>query len=168
MIDRISGPSIPNSTMTQTVARPTPTPERTGAVFSLDAVAKGANAAVSALPGGAQLAAAVRGPMTPMSLGVTSGPVGGGGMSPQGPTLGGGNIVFSAGVGTPGMPATVGVGGTGTTGSVDPSAGLIEQEQQLLNEQVAIQGATEQFTMQSNVLNAEHQAKEGALQNLRA
>jgi hypothetical protein len=169
-MDRVSGPPASNVALAQTTARPTPTPERAGASFGAvlaaggNAIAKGASAAVSVLPGGSQLAAAVRGAPTPQSLatGAAAGPLGGGiggaGLSPQGPTLGAGGITVG-GVGATGI-------GAGTVG--DPVADMQAQQMQLIELQTAIQSSSQQFSTMSNVLNAEHQAAMGAIQNIRA
>jgi len=177
-MDRVSGPPASNVALAQTTARPTPTPERAGASFGAvlaaggNAIAKGASAAVSVLPGGSQLAAAVRGAPTPQSLatGAAAGPLGGGiggaGLSPQGPTLGAGGITVG-GVGATGIGAgTVGAGGLVSTG--DPVADMQAQQMQLIELQTAIQSSSQQFSTMSNVLNAEHQAAMGAIQNIRA
>lgn len=170
-IDRVSGPPASNVAMTPTAARPTPTPERVGASFGA-ILAKGASAAVSILPGGSQLAAAVRSGPSPMS-GAAPGTVGGGlggtNLTPQGPTLNPGGGAAGGGVSAGGV--TVGTGGAGSTGLIstgDPVADMQATQMQLINLQVSIQSASQTYAAESNVLNAEHQAAMGAIQNIRA
>lgn len=167
-IDRIAGPPAMNVAFAQTTARPTPTPDRPSVSFAAvmaavgSTLAKGASAAVSVLPGGSQIAAATRGAATPMVSGAAAGPLGGG-LSPQGPTLSGGGV--SLGSGVIGSSGTTGTGGLVSTG--DPVADMQAQQLQLINLQVQIQSSSQQFSTMSNVLNAEHQAAMGAIQNIR-
>lgn len=155
--------------MTPTAARPTPTPEHVGASFGA-ILAKGASAAVSVLPGGSQLAAAVR--SGPSLSGAAPGSVGGGvggGLTPQGPTLNPGGGAAVGGVSVGGVSVGTGAaGGTGLISTGDPVADMQATQMQLINLQVSIQSASQTYAAESNVLNAEHQAAMGAIQNIRA
>ena len=161
-IDRVPGAPASNVALTQSLARPTPTPVRPSFSFGavLAATAKPLSSAVSALPGSSVMAAALRnGPAITLSGGASAGTLGG--------VSGGSGVNVSAA--GPGGGAAGGVGlGAGGTSTGNIAGDMMAMQEQLLQEQVAVQSASEQFTSQSNILNAEHSARMSAIQNLRA
>jgi hypothetical protein len=166
----------PDVVLTESSPRPTPAPARVAFADVMAAgangLANGAQVALSAIPGSAVTAAAVRGgggsPMTPMSLPA------GGGVSPEGPGAG---ITSSGGLGalgTTGAPTSLGgVGSTGTgTSSSDPTGmnSTLQQSANLniyyLQLQMQVDGQNRAFTAQSNMLKAEHDGAKNAIGNI--
>jgi len=153
------------------VVRPTPTPARVsfGEVLSKSAstLVAGAQAAMEVLPGGALVAAAVRGGAS-SNGGVPSSPMLAGGFGTnvtnaqaEGPSAIGGSSV-GGGFGT----GTAGSSGVGT-GSFDSS---LQQSQEMnlyfLQIQQAVNAQNETFTTLSNVMKSESDSIKNAIGNL--
>jgi hypothetical protein len=144
----------------ETQARPTPTPVRVqfGDVLARGArgLVRGAEAAMTALPGAPMMAVAMRGgagtsvPMLQTTGGVGSGP-GSAALRPEGP--GGG--------------AQPGVGGAGEGGIESTLAQAQEQNLYYLQIQEAVNAQNRTFTTLSNVLKAEHDTVKTAIGNIR-
>jgi hypothetical protein len=172
----------PDIVAVESTPRPTARPARVafGDVLAAGAsgFAQGAQLAVSALPGSAVTAAAVRGGGSPSS--VMGAPVGTASVSPEGPGVSGGGVsalglgsATTAGGGLPlGGAGLGGVAGTGT-GSTD-GTGTIEQSlAQSANLNIYYLQLQEQedaqnraFTAQSNILKTEHDGCKNAIGNI--
>jgi hypothetical protein len=119
------------------------------------AIINGAEAAVSRLPGGSILAAAMRPPSGVGSFAAT------GALSATGPT----------GTAAAGLGAT-GIGGTGTSGAGDPSMQQMmsqDADQNLYDLQLQEQMSQESrgYSAISNVLKARHDTMKNAIGNIR-
>jgi len=169
-------PIRPDVVSVQTTPRPTPTPVRVQFSEVLAggarAIVRGAQAAVSVLPGSSLMAVALRGGSTaalasPGTIGASafSSPTGGLGISaaaisPEGPGLAAG-----IGGGSPGVAG--GAAGAAGDGGLESSLAQ-EQEMNLyylqIQEQVNAQNRT--FTALSNVLEVEHNTAKAAIGNI--
>jgi hypothetical protein len=166
----------PDVVLVESAQRQTPRPARVafGDVLAAGAsgLAQGAQLAVSALPGSAMTAAAVRGgsasPMTAMSASVS--------LTPEGPGVSSGSLgALGSGTGTTGGGISIGgvnLGGTGTS-TTDPSSSI----QASLNESANLNlyylqlqqqedAQNRVFTAQSNILKTEHDGAKNAIGNI--
>jgi hypothetical protein len=179
MVDALSKPTAvrPDVVLTESTPRPTPAPARVAFADVLAAgasgLAQGAQTALSAIPGSAVSAAAVRGggssgqPMTTMSA-----PVGApANLSPEGPGAAPTGALGALGIsGTP----SAGVGGVGVGGAgSDPSSGINTAVQQsanlniyFLQLQMEVDAQNRAYTAQSNILKAEHDGAKNAIGNI--
>jgi hypothetical protein len=164
MDPRILPPVRPDVVTISSAPRPTPTPVRVPFQQVLAAASRsivaGAEGAMSFLPGGPLLAAAVRGAPAP---------------TPMRPMLGGG--ISAASTLAPEGPAAAGAGtasgaaGTGGRGGESGIEDSLAQAQEMnlyylqIQEQVNAQNRT--FTTLSNVLKAEHDTVKTAIGNIR-
>ena len=153
----VGGPPT-NVVATATAARVTPPPARPfQQVMSAGttAIVNGAEAAVSHLPGGSILAAAMR---PPGGVGSFSGTTA---LSATGPT----------GTAAPSLGAT-GIGGTGATGTGDPSMQQMmsqdaDQNMYYLQLQEQMSQESRGYSAISNVLKARHDTMKNAIGNIR-
>lgn len=161
---------------TETAPRVTP---RSGIPFrdmvsrGAGAIVRGAEAAITSLPGAPIVAAAVRGgPATPGGMTPMSGSLGSSALQPNGL----GPLVPSGALGTAEAPAGATGGGTGgTTGAPGAESSSIEQtlaqtqEFNLyylqLQEQMAAENRS--YSAMSNVLKARHDTVKNAIGNIR-
>jgi hypothetical protein len=174
----------PDVTTVTTAPRPTPKPASTHFSEVLaKSVVSGAESVVRVLPGGPQMALALRGggasiplapdAMAPMSFtrSVASPTIGGAGAAgtaaPEGP---GGTAAGATSVGGLGLPT-----GAGTTGTGAPADGSMEsalaQSQEMniyfLQIQETVNAQNRSFTAMSNVLKTEHDTVKTAIGNVR-
>ena len=142
-----------NVSIDPTAARQTPAPSRPFAdvVRGGQAVVKGATAAVTRLPGGELISAAVRGGGAAVSGSANSASAGaagsgslGAGMTPEGATSAQGGSAADAG-----------------------APGYADQGMQFLELQQRIAAETQAYSALSNVLKARHDTVKGAINNIR-
>jgi hypothetical protein len=165
----VGGPST-DVLATATAARVTPAPARPfQQVMSASsaAIINGAEAAVSHLPGGSILAAAMR----PSGGGVGSYGASFASLSPTGPTGTAAAALGTTGVGATGIAGT-GIGATGTTGTGDPSMQQMmsqdaDQNMYYLQLQEQMSEESRGYSAISNVLKARHDTMKNAIGNIR-
>jgi hypothetical protein len=182
MVDALNSGAAParaDVVLVESAQRPTPRPARVAFSDVLAAgasgLAQGAQVAVSALPGSAVTAAAVRGggsggvssPLNIAAPVTQSSAEGPGGASSSLGAIGGAGSTTGGGISIGG----VNVGGSGTT---DTSTGSVEQSLQQsaslnlyylqLQEQEDAQNRA--FTAQSNILKTEHDGAKNAIGNI--
>ncbi len=170
----------PDVAAVESAPRPTPTPVRVqfSEVLSASATSlvRGAEAAVSRLPGSPVMAVALRGaPGLPggtiqahaAGLGAANGGVT---LAPEGPGGGSGGGVGVA-IGTGGVTPALGAGFGGPTSGGDGGVeSSLTQAQDMnlyyLQIQQAVDAQNRQFTTLSNVLKAEHDTAKSAIDNI--
>jgi hypothetical protein len=147
----ISNVSRPDVVSVTSAPRPTPTPARTSfkevLTKTTGIVARGAEAALSVVPGGPVVATALRSGAGISGYGSAAGPVGGG-MSAEGPGAGG----------------STGNAGSGIDGALAKGQ---EDNMYYLNLQMQMQQQNQQFSTLSNVIKAEHDTAKNAIGNIR-
>jgi hypothetical protein len=166
----------PDVAAVESAPRPTPTPVRVQfsevLTASATSLVRGAEAAVSRLPGSPVMAVALRGgPGLPggtiqahaAGLAVANG--GGVSLAAEGPGAGG------VGIGTGSVAPRIDGGFGGPTSGVDGSVeSSLAQAQDMnlyyLQIQQAVDAQNRQFTMLSNVLKAEHDTAKSAIDNI--
>lgn len=161
-----------NVALVTTAPRLTPTPPRAakfGEVLANTAV-RGAESAMTSLPGGPMMALALRGGAASVPLGTSSAALtspAAGAKAPEGPTVGGSSPNPLGG-------SVGGVGGTGVGAGLDSGGGIeasLQQSQemnlQMLALQQRVQQDNQQFTTLSNVMKAEHDTVKTAIGNIR-
>jgi hypothetical protein len=175
----------PDVVTVESTPRPTARPARVafGDVLAAGAsgLAQGAQLAVSALPGSAVTAAAVRGGGTSAPMSVMSAPVSSSSLAPEGPgaaggavsALGGASVVPSAGGVSVGGMTLGGTSSTGTGTGTDGTGSIEASLQQSANLNIYYLQLQEQedaqnraFTAQSNILKTEHDGCKNAIGNI--
>lgn len=165
MDNRIANASRPDIVMTESMARPTPTPARVSfsqvLAAGVSGIVQGAELVASKLPGSPITAAAVRSGMTTMSAPIAGF---GGGISanalPEGPVA-------------TGYPGSIGMPGAGIAAAADPSGSIdsaMQQSAQMnlyyLQIQQEVDAQNRTFTTLSNVLKTEHDSAKSAISNI--
>ncbi|MDP8998772.1 MAG: hypothetical protein M3O46_01525 [Myxococcota bacterium] len=164
MDNRIANASRPDLVMTESMARPTPTPARVSfsqvLAAGMNGIVQGAELVASKLPGSPMTAAAVRSGMATMSSPIAA--------------LGGLSVNAQAegpvGVGSLG---SIGAPGAGIAATADPSGSIdstLQQSAQMnlyyLQIQQEVDAQNRTFTTLSNVLKTEHDSAKSAISNI--
>lgn len=185
-MDRILAPPRPDVAFVTTAPRPTPPPVRVpfAQVFGggAQALVRGAEAAVTSLPGGPVMAVAVRGgaqalptmgpraavtPMVgPAAGGVATAMLPGSGVAPTAVT--GLAPAYAVAEGPGGALPSPGAGVSSAEGGLEASLGQAQQMNlYYLQIQEAVNAQNRSFTTLSNVLKAEHDTVKTAIGNIR-
>lgn len=169
-------PVRPDVAAVESAPRPTPTPVRVHFSDVLSASAtnlvRGAEAAVSPLPGSPVMAVALRGgpglPGGTIQARAAALAVGGGGgvtLAAEGPGASGASV--GTGAVAPGIGGGFGGPTSGVDGGVESSlAQAQDMNLYYLQIQQAVDAQNRQFTMLSNVLKAEHDTAKSAIDNI--
>jgi hypothetical protein len=172
-------PSRPDVVTVQTAPRPTPTPARVQFSEVLaggaEALVRGAEAAVSVLPGGPLAAVALRGGVSGTAgsgaaglsgLGSVPSVVSSATLAPEGP----GGTPTSSALASLGSATTGGTtGGTSGTGDTSLESSMAQSEQMnmyYLQVQEEVNAQNRAFTALSNVLEVEHSTAKSAIGNI--